>query len=367
MKKNSVCALLFLVPFLLPVFGPHSAAQEAQPDEIVAEGIGQGINEQEALLAAKRDAIEKGIGQILLSQTEIENFQLKRDQIITKTIGSVKKYEVLSKSEEAGLLEIRIKAVLATSTMRQDLAAFHILIESMEKPRVMVIISENNIDNSEPTSRTAETAVIQFLKDPYEFDLVDPSVASSIRSSEAKMAEIGGDPAAAASIGAEYGAEVLIGGEAIAREAENIGVNLGGMKSVQADVAAVHISPNTAGNQAISKAAGKSIKDLLDAIIKEWQNQLNNGVALSVSVNGVGTFREKSDVVKTLEAVNNVAAVRERSWNGQAKLLQVDVVYKGTIDGFCERIDGLKMKSGPGSFAISGVKGNKISITAQVM
>jgi hypothetical protein len=338
-------------------------------------------------MAAKRDAIEKGIGQILLSQTEIENFQLKRDQIITKTIGSVKKYEVLAKGEEAGLIEIRIKAVLARNAMRGDLASFHILIESMEKPRVMVIVAENNVNNTEPTNRTAETSIIQFLKDPYEFDIVDPSVSATIRQSEAKMKEIGGDPAAAASIGAEYGAEVLLAGDAVAREAENIGVNLGGMKSVQADVtlraiscstgkiinsvqahaASVHISTNTAGNQAIAKATQKAIKELLDAIVKDWQNQLNNGMTFAVSVSGVGTFRIKSEVIQTIQSVGNVSTVHERTWDGQAKLLQVDVVYKGNANGFCERVDGLKMKSGSGSLSITGVKGNKISITVQVM
>jgi len=39
-----------------------------------AEGSGEGANAEEALIAAKRNAIEKGIGTILLSQTEIENF-----------------------------------------------------------------------------------------------------------------------------------------------------------------------------------------------------------------------------------------------------------------------------------------------------
>jgi hypothetical protein len=85
-------ALLFGVPLCV----------DAEEENIVAEGMGQGANPSEALMAAKRNAIEKGIGTILLSQTEIENFQVKRDQIITKTMGAVRSFEKISegKSED---------------------------------------------------------------------------------------------------------------------------------------------------------------------------------------------------------------------------------------------------------------------------
>ncbi|MBD3322174.1 MAG: hypothetical protein GF350_13835, partial [Chitinivibrionales bacterium] len=93
-----------------------------QEEDIIAEGFGQGINRQEALMAAKRNAVEKGIGMILLSQTEIENFQLKRDQIITKTIGAVKSYDIISETKSSdNLFEIKIKAVLSRTTMHSDL------------------------------------------------------------------------------------------------------------------------------------------------------------------------------------------------------------------------------------------------------
>ena len=186
------CVLLTLISFA--AFG-----QDTKSGDIVIEGLGRGSNEAEALMAAKRDAVEKGIGTVLLSQTEIENFMLKRDVVITKTLGAVKKYDVLSKSVASdGMHEIKIKATISRSTMHQDLAAFHILLESMEKPKVMVVVRENNVGNLEPTNRAAETAIIAFLKSPYDFEIVDPSVVASIKTSEEKMASLAGDAAAAA-------------------------------------------------------------------------------------------------------------------------------------------------------------------------
>jgi hypothetical protein len=379
-------SLAFLMGAVLLIAAPLCVF--AQDENIVAEGTGEGANPSEALMAAKRNAVEKGIGTILLSQTEIENFMVKRDQIITKTMGAVKSFETISEGKaEDGLFQVKIKAVISRNTMREDLAAFQILIESMNKPRTMVIIDENNIGNAEPTNSAGEATILQFLKDPYEFDLIDPKASAAIRASQEKMASIAGDAAAAAQLGLQNGAEVIITGSAISREAKNMNQNLGGMVSVQADVtlravnctsggiigtaqahaAKVHVSPNTAGTQAITAASQKAIGQLLNVIIKEWQNQVNNGASLSITVAGVNTFRMKNDMIQTLGAVSGVAAVRERNWDMQSKLLMVDVQYKGNANGFCTRIDGFKLRSGSGSVSVSGVNGQRVSLVVQAM
>jgi hypothetical protein len=382
MPKAWAFFAVFAMMLAVPVW---SAAEE---ENIIAEGIGEGANSSEALMAAKRNAVEKGIGTILLSQTEIENFQVKRDQIITKTFGAVKSFEKISEGKaEDGLFQVKIKAVLSKNAMREDLAAFQILIESMNKPRTMVIIDENNIGNNEPTNSAGENAILQFLKDPYEFDLIDPKASAAIRASQEKMATIAGDAAAAAQLGLQSGAEVIVTGSAISREAKNMGQSLGGMVSVQADVtlrainctsggimgtasahaAKVHISPNTAGTQAIAAASQKAIAQLLDVMIKDWQNQVNNGATLSITISGVNTFRMKNDIIQTLGVVSGVAAVRERNWDMQSKILTVDVQYKGNANGFCTRIDGYKLKSGAGSVAVSGVNGQRVTLAVQAM
>ncbi len=372
---------LLLTPLFLFALWTSVSGQ----DDIFVEGSGESANRDEALMAAKRDAIEKGIGTILLSQTEVENFMVKRDMVITKTIGAVKKYEILSESKSSdGLVQIKIKAQLSKTAMRDDLGAFHILIESMDKPRVMVIINENNIGSEEPSNQSAENSVLKFLKDPYEFELVDANVAAGTRSSKEKMAELAGDVKAAIALGQQYGAEVLITGNAVSRKAEEISKNLGGMISVQADVtlkaincttgriigsasdhaAKVHVSPVTAGNQAIEKAASKTAGKLLDAIIKDWQGQLNNGTPINVTVNGVSVFKLKNAVINSIKGLAGVSAVRERTWNGQSSILIIDVQYKGNTDGFCSKVDGFKFKGGEGSLSVTAVNGQDVTLAA---
>ena len=357
-------------------------------DGMTIDGTGIGVNRDEALMAARRDAVEKGIGMVLLSQTEIDNFQLKRDIIVTKTSGTVAAYDIISEARrDDATIEITIRAKLSKSAMRQNLAAFNILIESMDKPRVMVLVDETNVGTGAPSNQAAETAILGFLDDPYDFNPVNRNVSLSIKSSRQKMAELSDNPAAAAAIGLQNGAEVLITGTAVSKVAEGISKNLGGMVSVQADVtlkaincntgriagsaaehaAMVHISPQTAGNQAIAKAAEKAAGTLLDIIIKDWQNQVNNGLPISVTINEVKTFRQKNAVMATLNGLPDVGSVRERSWDATNAQLQLEVIYKGNTNGFCTKIDGFKMKSGGGSFAVTGISGQNVTLVAQAL
>jgi hypothetical protein len=357
-------------------------------DTFDVEGQGVGANQNEALTAAKRDAIEKGIGMILLSQTEIENFQVKRDLVLTKTIGAVKSYQILSQVTEAdGLLKIKIKATVSKSAMRDDLAAFQILVESMDKPKVMIVINESNIDNDDPGNASAENAITSILKDPYGFEIVDQTIVSTIKSNKQKMASLAGNNAEAAAIGTQFGAEVLITGSAISRRAEALSQSLGGMISVQADVtikaiscatgrviasasehaAKVHISPQTAGTQAIAVAADKCTKKMLDALIKDWQNQANNGMPINITVNNVPTFRVKNNVIQTLKGISGIGGVYERSWNAQSGLLTVDIQYKGNPNGLATRVDGYKLANGGGSLAVTGMNGQEVTLSVQAL
>ena len=371
--------------FMLALFSSAAllfAQQPATSPDILQEGIGYGSNEQEAIMAAKRDAVEKGIGTVLLSQTEVQNYMVKKDQIITKTAGSVTKFDILSKKQATdGSFEVSIRATISRSMMRDDLASFHILLESMDKPKVMVVIAENNVGNDQPTNASAEGAIIGFLKSPYDFEIVDPSIVQQVKADATKMAEISGNAAEAAAVGKAAGAEVVISGSAIAREADGMTASLGGMKSVQADVtlravscatgrviatgtghgAKVHISPNTAGTQAIALAAEKASKELLRTIIEDWNKQINNGMQLILTVKGVSTFKLKGTVLSTLKSMSDVVSVNERSWDATSAVLVADISYKGNPQGFCEKGDGRAVGTA-NALSVTGQSGANISL-----
>ncbi|MBD3314735.1 MAG: hypothetical protein GF344_03020 [Chitinivibrionales bacterium] len=377
----------YSIIFLLLIFSTVFLRAREENEDITAEGRGAGQTEIEALTAAKRDAVEKGIGSILLSQTEIENFRQKRGHVVPKMLRAIKDYNIVDKKQTAeGAWECTIKATLSQSTLHDDLAAFHILLESMEKPKVMIIVQEINIGNEESVHKAAETAILKLYRDSYGFEVVDPSVAASIRSSEAKMAKMAGDVAAASRIAAAYGAQMLVTGDAESHLNSESSNDLAGMKSVKArvklravncavetvvdsaDILAshAHISPNTAGTESIAKAAVEASRSLLDPIIEDWNTLLTKGMQLGVTVKGVSTFRTKNAVLKTLRSISGVSAVSGHDWNEDNETLRTDIRFKGNANGFAAEADGYKMSAGGGSLAVTGLEGKRIVLAVQV-
>ena len=156
---------------LLLVFSSVIYASNQEGDIIIlAEGYGS--SKQDALLKAKREAIEIGIGTVLISQTEIRNFEVKKDIILSRTKGSVKKYDILHEEKQPDdVFYLKIKAVVSLASIKEDLAALKILLESMDKPRMMVMIEEDG--------KSAENAILDYLTEK-DFEVVDVSVVAAL-------------------------------------------------------------------------------------------------------------------------------------------------------------------------------------------
>ncbi|MFH0921202.1 MAG: hypothetical protein V1913_12680 [Fibrobacterota bacterium] len=375
---------LFLTALLLafPCF-----AQAPQPDVKVVEGTGLSTTEQDALTQAKRDAVEKGIGVMLISQTEVKNFMVEKDVVITKTMGAVKKYDVLSNAKTPdGLFEVKIRAEVSLASIKADLAALKILLESMDKPRVMVLIQESRKNEIRPNYTAATTAVIDFLTQK-EFNLIDPAqVAAMMGKDDDDIARAAkGDPVAAAKLGRDNGAEVILVGNATA----SLGADnpmLANMKSGQADIdikvincqngkiiaaktahgAMAHIAEETAMNNALVKAANKLMdRELFEKIVANWQDMANNGQELKVTVAGVDGFAKLKDVKTFISTVSpSVVKVTQRAWTQGTGTLELDVLFKGSSESFAEYLDGKKTTGGV-TLSVADYTSGKVKLTAK--
>jgi hypothetical protein len=268
--------------------------------------------------------------------------------------------------------------VVSKQQINDDLMALRILLESMQKPRVMVLMRESNMNDSAASGSLAETEIINYLTQK-GFSLVDPAAVEQLKKQEQAMQALDGNAAAAAAIGAQAGAEMVIAGNAVSRVAEEISKSLGGMKSCQAEVsikvitcataaiitaktehaAAVHVSPVSGGAKAIAAATQKLLdRFLLEKIVASWQDAVNNGVALRVTVSDVKNFKSSKAVIDGLPAASSgVVKVTKRDWNASTGNLELEVVYKGNSDGFCETVDGAKLPDGS-TLAVTGSGGS---------
>ncbi|HSQ41597.1 MAG TPA: hypothetical protein VLM37_04890 [Fibrobacteraceae bacterium] len=353
--------------------------------DLTVEATGYGINQNDATTAAKREALAQGIGQLLTSQTEVENFMVKRDLILTQTMGHVKSFSVLSsKQGPDGAWEVRIRAQVSKSGLSKDLAALKIMMQTIGNPRVAVLISETNIDNNATTANKAEMTLLDFLKSK-DFRVVDPSQALRFRESSDGVKAMGGDPNAISKLGSLMNAEVIIVGTAIAKEADVSNLPAfakSGMKSASATVsfkaynvtnreilaaksangAMPNINVYTAGTNAIEKAVKTLLTEkggFFDALVESWRRGANDGSNYTVTVHGVNDFASAKAIKQAITAV--VSNLNQR--NFAKPLLELEVTRGGSADDLAEALDGLK--TGAGVLNVEGVQGQTLNISVR--
>lgn len=357
-------------------------------DQITTDASGVGKTKEDALLAAKKNATRNVIKTLLSSQIEIDSFAAKENDFISKVIGNLKSWKLLSESKNSDSLhKIIIRANFPKNSVKKELYSSQILIESMHKPRILVLISEENCGNWKPQNQSAEKVIHKYLQDPYKFDIINPAIAVCMKNSKQRIGQLFGDLSAAVATGTKNGAEVLIIGTAVSKRSDNNSHNSPAMASVSADViikvincttgrlissesshsSTTDSSHITAGKAAIEKAAFNAIKNLLDPVIKDWQGQLNIGIFINMTINAVKSYRQKNVIIQTLNRIENINMVREQIWDPESLALRLDIYYRGNPTDLYKKLDGYKLLSGGGSLLVTGVNGQNITLSVQVM
>ena len=363
---------LFLTLIVPPVaFG---SSRTTGDKTVTVEGCG--TNKQNALLQAKRSAVEEGIGIVLTSETEVKNFTIKKDKIITHSFGAVKSYKLLKSQQQGENWYVQIKAVVSLDSIKADLIALKILLVSMDKPRTMVLIKEEG-------GKNAETSIIDYLQGK-GFELIDPVQAATLMNKKDPFIQkaINGAPLAAAKLGAENGAEYIIVGSVRKTLLKSDFLTQSGMQSGQASLtvkvvncssgrivatksatgAAVHISDDIAKSQAAAKAAANLMdKTLFEAIVSSFQDTINNGANFDVIITTVNSYRDQKKTSGVLENIDGVVSVTKRSF-GKGKL-DLSILFKGSVDTFCDRVDNSII--GGKKLLVTDVVGNRIVLSLQ--
>lgn len=113
--RNISFILLSLVAGVNSVFAQANAAKERS-----TESSGIGINREEAINDALRNAIGQVAGVELRSETRVENFDLVSDAIATNINGYIAGYEITRESRKDELFEIFVKARVSTNSLKAD-------------------------------------------------------------------------------------------------------------------------------------------------------------------------------------------------------------------------------------------------------
>ena len=363
-------------------------APKPQGVEITVVGTGailandQAAARDRALDDAMRKAVQQALGTHIKSETLVENFQMVEDRILAWSSGYVTKYDIVREGRgQYDTYEVQMRALVNLSDLKNDDQALAELLQK-ENPRVMVMIAEQNIGDTdrlhyfEVDMTSAETAVIEQFR-VKGFEVVDPGQAKDNQSRDAILSAIEGDAKKAAAIAAAQHAELIVTGKAAAKVAT--GVNLGGMKSCQANITArvvragdarivatasehaahPHIDELTGGTMAIEKAAKKAGESLITKIVAEAQKNFYNENSVTVRVQGYKNYAELQNFTGVLKSyMRGVKNVYERG--SAAGYATLDVKIIGNAQQLARELSNKSLE--PYEVDVTNVSANRIDV-----
>ncbi len=355
MKKN----VRILVALWIGLMISSLAGAASEEVETVGESA---LSMADAIRQAQRAAVEEGVGVFIQSETEMENFILKKDKIFSRTEGYVTRFNILEQKRVGDLFQVRIRATVSLDKIKDDLIAMKILLESMERPKLMVLVEEfhGDLDNLDMGMAAAEISGLLIEKG---FEVVDRSqLRQASALSQARQA-LAGDVNAAKNLGLQFDSQYVVVGKAVVRDAGEAYAGSGfrslhaslQLKVVQSQTGlilgstvkngvAAHVSVVAGASEALKKASRKVVNEyLVDAVTHSFQSFLNNGVPLKLHITGVTSFREYKKVNTSVGSIHEVVSSKKEGWNKAGAILLLDLRFKGTSEDLAEILDGRKI------------------------
>jgi len=378
----AAAVILLALPGLARAQGDASGDKVINADGVAAIGKGdQAAARDKAIDDALRKAVEQAVGTLIESETMVQNYQVLNDSIYSQTKGFVRTYKIVSEKQEGPLYKVTVAATVAVGDVKGDLQSLGLLIQRMRRPRVLVMIPEENIHDSgwwwhwAANIGTVETQIIRALKSK-EFTVMDSATIRKTIDKEAALKALDGDDAAAARIAVQTGAEVLITGQAVAQPAGSVAGSQ--MNSYQASVTAravkadtgeilgtatgsgkaVHLNSTAGGNEALKQAASMVADDLISQIVQQWAKEASGTRMIALSVTGL-TKELVDDLIAAMKQdIRGVAEVWEREYaSGVARL---DVDFKGDGEALSRALSGLAV--GGGKLQLTAATANKVDL-----
>ena len=342
------------------------------------EGVGYGLTKDAAIEQAKRDAVEIGLGAYISSETGVTATSLT-DNIYSKAQGYVKTFKVVSESKGPdGNWEVTISAEVTAilDEVMQDEAALQTLLSSMNRPRIIFLVREENLIDNVPTD-FAETKLLSLFFDK-GFDVVDRQLVQALKGEPDYEDALSGNVTAAAKVASQLGADIIVIGTA---KVSSGGIFYG-MTSGQADIngkivrvdtgdilAVVpnahgkkpHISPSTAGVNAMNDAAGTLGTEIIRQLIEKWSTAQSNFVKCYIVLKNADFM--SYTMFETFLKAQTVSGIR----NAYSKSLNDGIAeYEIEFEGKAMDLAMGLSKTQPDGFNIkvTGITGNRI--TAEV-
>ena len=348
----------------------------AQSSTITVEGMG--MSENAAIENAKRNAVEIGIGTIMSSETLVKNSVVFSDDIFAKAIGFVKSYKKIDGYKGSdGLWIVTIEAEVTDilDEILQDELAVQTLLNAMDRPKIVFLIREEYLIDDTPTD-FAETKLLKMFDDK-GFNVIDRQLVAAlkVKGDPDYDSALKGNVAAAAQIANQLGADLVVigtakissGGKVYSMTSGQADLNAKIVRGDTGEILAIvpkahgkkpHISPSTAGINAVNEAAELLGKDIIGQLIRKWSTQQANAINVFIVLKNAD-FMSYMNYGAYLKS-QTIPGIRDAFDKGLNEgVAEFHILYEGKSQNLAMQL--MQMQSDLVQINITGLSGNRIS------
>jgi hypothetical protein len=309
------------------------------------------IARDKAIENAQRNAVEEKMGVMITSFSEVENFQVKMDQILSESKGFINSYKIVSEGREGNSYKVTIEADVGVGKLKDRMAAIELIMTRKSKPRLIMIFSEKAKKDT-----VAEAAMARYFLSQ-GFKVVDADSIKKIKGQE-RFQTLSSDVKEVSRIARRYGAEIVILGkvEVVTKsfkmldkmgdiEVSSNEITVSG-KVVNGDTGEVIATDSKTRkgdiNVTTEEAAKDLAKEMKEQILERWSSELTNVATVKLEVSGLKSYRDLSRFKECVASeVKGFRQMHQRSYaHGEVEL---DVEIKGNAQSMADDIAAMKM------------------------
>lgn len=308
-----------------------------------------------AIAEALQNVVEQAISMLISPSSIAQDFQLLSDQVYNQTDAFIDGYKVLIESKSGKYYRVLVRATVSMNAIQERLSSVGILTMNEGTPAVMFFLSEQNIGDPSPKSWWTQTplrkdlSAVEIVFSEYMrgkgFIVVDRTALDrnvQLRP-EYMTSELSNE--AAARIGMELGADLVIVGRAVTQDGGTIPGD--DRKSIRASVSTRAVMADTGmmiassqgteslaaqgdaaeGREALVLAASTVAQDLTRQIVGKWGEAERQSVLVELVVKGIKEYAEFVRFRRHLS--NDIRGVRNvnlRSIGADGATMDVDMI-----------------------------------------
>lgn len=283
-----------------------------------------------ALAAAQRSAVERVAGVFIAADTRVKKAIAIDQNILAKTAGYVKKYDILEEGRDGQYYRTRIRALVSFERLQADLRSIGLLdVIEAGSPRVAVRVKESVEGAAAATTAAADGLTASMLEAGYTVveRAASEKDAEVLVEGEASAARLDPHPRFAGFV--SYRAH--ISAKAVRSGTSQV------LASAESDASGMDVSAQAAASKALRSAGQLAGAELRTRTAEA----LKTRTELVLQVRGLSGLDELTSLQKALAALPTVGVVHLRFYGGGEALLSLRADGVSGED-LGQRLSGLK-------------------------